>query len=177
MKTNYFRGTLVALRAVEPEDLEVLYTMENDPGTWDVSNFSVPYSHYDLRQYIANSQSDIFADRQLRLMIVRQTDGAVVGTIDLTDYQPMHGRGEVGIAIQTSYQGNGYAHEALILLMDYLFGFLHLHQLTAHVLEQNDASLRLFEKCGFVRCGMLPEWWRTDNGYCDVVVLQKLNKK
>lgn len=59
--------------------------------------FSVPYSKYVLKQYMENSQCDMFADRQLRMMIVRCEDNAVVGTIDITDFAPMHSRGEVGL--------------------------------------------------------------------------------
>lgn len=43
MSRSYFEGALVRLRPMEPEDLDLLYRMENDPETWDVSNFSVPY--------------------------------------------------------------------------------------------------------------------------------------
>ena len=71
MNKSYFRGERVRLRAMEPEDLEVMYTMENDPHTWDVTNFSVPYSKFILKQYIENSECDMFAARQLRMMIVR----------------------------------------------------------------------------------------------------------
>ena len=106
MKPSYFVSERVRLRAMEPEDLEIMYAMENDPQTWDVTNFSVPYSKYVLRQYMENSQCDMFADRQLRMMIVRREDDAVVGTIDITDFAPMHSRGEVGIAIRKEYQGN-----------------------------------------------------------------------
>ena len=61
----------------------------------------------------------MFADRQLRMMIIRVEDDAVIGTIDITEFSPMHARGEVGIAIRKEYQGNGYAKEALRLLCDY----------------------------------------------------------
>ena len=83
MKPSYFVSERVRLRAMEPEDLEIMYAMENDPQTWDVTNFSVPYSKYVLRQYMENSQCDMFADRQLRMMIVRREDDAVVGTIGI----------------------------------------------------------------------------------------------
>lgn len=85
MKPSYFVSERIRLRAMEPEDLETMYAMENDPQTWDVTNFSVPYSKYVLKQYMENSQCDMFADRQLRMMIVRCEDNAVVGTIDITD--------------------------------------------------------------------------------------------
>lgn len=174
MNKSFFSSERIRLRAMEPEDLEVMYAMENDPQTWDVTNFNVPYSKFVLRQYIENSQCDMFADRQLRMMVVRSEDDAVVGTIDITEFAPMHARGEIGIAIRREHQGNGYAKEALDLLCDYAFGFLHLKQLTAHVATDNPTSMRLFESCRFVRCGLLKEWWCVGGHFKDVVLLQRL---
>ena len=36
----------VKLRALEPEDLEFFYSIENDPELWDVSDYTTPYSRY-----------------------------------------------------------------------------------------------------------------------------------
>lgn len=174
MKPSYFIGERVRLRAMEPEDLEIMYAMENDSQAWDVTNFSVPYSRYVLKRYIEDSQCDMFADRQLRMMIVRCTDDAVVGTIDITDFVPMHSRGEVGIAVRSEYQGNGYAAAALRLLCDYAFGFLFLKQLIVHIAADNEVSLRLFGSCGFVQCGLLKEWWFAGGKFKDVVLMQRI---
>lgn len=174
MDVSFFRGGQVRLRAMEPEDLEVLYDMENDPETWDVTNFMVPYSKYVLRQYIENSQCDMFADKQLRMMIVRCADEEVVGTIDICDFEPMHARGEVGIAIRKMYRKNGYASEALELLCHYVFSFLFFNQLTVHIPTDNEASIRLFRACGFESCGLLKAWWRVGGCFKDVVLMQRL---
>lgn len=172
---SYFKGELVKLRALEPEDLSLLYEIENDSSMWDISNFSVPYSRYMLRQYIEQAQSDLFADQQLRLIIVRLKDNAVLGCIDLMNFSPMHARGEVGVVLQNEYRGKGYAADALRLLIQYAFDFLNLNQLTAHVLVNNVESLRLFQSCGFVSCGILKSWWRIGNQYEDAHVLQLLH--
>lgn len=172
MKPTYFQGDKVYLRAVEPEDLEVLYAMENDPQLWDVTNFTVPYSRYAVRQYIENSQCDVFADQQLRLMIVHREKREVVGTLDITEFVPLHAHGEVGIAIRREFQGQGLATEALQLLCDYAFGFLRLKQLTVHIATDNSHSIRLFTNCGFTQCGCLKEWWRVGDTYKDVLLMQ-----
>lgn len=96
MKHTYFINDRIRLRAMEPEDLELICEMENDPQQWDISNFTVPYSRYVMKQYMENSQCDMFADKQLRMMIVRLEDGLTIGTVDITDFSPMHARGEVG---------------------------------------------------------------------------------
>lgn len=174
MKASFFAGESVHLRAMEPEDLDMMYAIENDPELWDVSNFSVPYSKYVLKEYIANSQYDMFADKQLRMMVVRNIDNEVVGTVDITDFAPLHHRGEVGISILREHRGQGYGKEALSLLCSYLFDFLRLHQLTAHIARDNEQSLRMFKSCGFVECGVLKEWWCVKGMFKDVVLLQRL---
>jgi len=175
MHKGFLKGELVRLRALEPQDVDLLYEMENDPDSWDVSNFTVPYSRHVLSQYIAETQSDIFADCQLRLMIERMEDGEVLGTIDLTDFSAAHRRGELGIAIREQYRGKGYAQQAIMLFVDYAFRFLRLRQLCAHVTADNAASLALFKHCGFQQSGVLKDWWRVEGEYKDVVFLQLLN--
>ena len=51
MKQSFLTNDRIYLRAVEPEDMDIMYEMENDPSMWDISNFTVPYSRYVLRQY------------------------------------------------------------------------------------------------------------------------------
>ena len=51
MKHTYFVNDRIRLRAMEPEDLELICEMENDPQQWDISNFTVPYSRYDEAIY------------------------------------------------------------------------------------------------------------------------------
>ncbi len=171
---NYLTGERVCLRAMEPEDLAVLYEIENDPAMWVMSSFTVPYSRYTLKEYISLSQNDVFADKQLRLMITDRADQSVVGTIDITDFVPLHGRGAVGVAVLAREQGQGYASEALRLLCEYALGFLRFRQLYAHVPVSNEASMRLFTQAGFVRCGLLKDWICRDNRFEDAVLMQRL---
>lgn len=172
---SYLKGKHVCLRAVEPEDLDFIYEVENDPAHWEATDFSVPYSRYMLRQYLQSTQCDIYADKQLRLLMVEADSGKPVGMADLTDYSPLHGRAEVGILVQKPWQGRGYAREALEMVCRYAFGFLHLHQLGAKVVADNEPSLRLFRACGFQTCGVLKEWWHVDGQFKDVVMMQKIN--
>ena len=172
MKHIYFVNERIRLRAMEPEDLELICEMENDPQQWDISNFTVPYSRYVMKQYMENSQCDMFSDKQLRMMVVRLEDRATIGTIDITDFSPMHARGEVGIVIRKEFRGAGYAKDALTLLCDYAFDFLRMKQLVVHIATDNEASMRLFTSCGFVQCGLLKDWLCVEGYFKDVALLQ-----
>lgn len=175
MNHTYLNNELLYLRAPEPEDIDTMYQMENDPEYWDVSCFTVPYSRYVLKQYIEASQCDLFADKQLRLMLVRRTDNEVVGTIDLTDFVPMHGRAGVGIAVKREFRRDGFARQALEMLISYAFDFLHLRQLYAYISVSNDASRKLFISCGFQQSGVLKDWLRLKEGYEDACFMQCIN--
>ncbi|MCS2893661.1 GNAT family N-acetyltransferase [Parabacteroides faecis] len=96
---------MIRLRALEPEDLELLYRWENNPDLWELGNTMSPYSRYILKEYIRESHRDIFDTRQLRLMIELRSTGAAIGTVDLYDFEPHHRRAGIGILVDPLYQG------------------------------------------------------------------------
>ena len=101
--SNYQTLPKIILRAMEPEDLDVLYKIENDTSLWGVGVTNVPYSRYTLHDYIANSVGDIYTDKQVRLMIDNE-QGQTVGIIDITDFDPRHRRAELGVVIQCQHR-------------------------------------------------------------------------
>lgn len=167
----------IRLRALEPEDLDVLYHWENDSTLWQLGATVSPFSRYVLKEYIAESHRDIYDLRQLRLMIDLRLACVTVGMIDLYDFDPHHHRAAVGILIDPLYQKQGLAVESLGLLKDYAFNFLKVHQLYAHVPMNNEASKKLFGRCGFKVTGVLSEWISTLDGYSDVMVMQCLQER
>lgn len=90
------RGETVGLRALEPEDVSVLYRWENDPQVWRVSGTLAPFSRHALARFIEEQQLDIYATRQQRLVIETVAGGVAVGAVDLFDFDPLHGRAGVG---------------------------------------------------------------------------------
>lgn len=162
------------LRAPEPEDLECMLQFENTPTLWEVGNATGPYSRFHLKQYIETNRNDIYTDGQLRLML-ESPEGEVVGIVDLFNFEPFHSRAEVGIVIAESHRNKGVGQLALNLLIDHAFRFLGIHQLYAHVDVTNEASRRLFKRCGFVECACLKDWMRTGKTFRDVVLLQVID--
>lgn len=163
----------VTLRAMEPEDLDTLYAIENDRGIWNVGVTNVPYSRYALRNYIAGTASDIYADRQVRLM-VDDSRGTTVGIADIANFSPDHRRAEVGIVIMDRHRRQGLATAALRQLAAYARATLHLHQLYAVVPQGNEASARLFARLGFTVTATLRHWLFDGTRYHDALVMQLL---
>ena len=167
----------ILLRAIEPEDLEVLYKWENDTDVWKFGSAMSPYSKYVLRQYIVDAQTDIFESKQLRFMITLQQRNSTIGTIDLYDFDPLNSRCGVGIYIDPEYRKGGFAKQALSLLQDYAFDFLNINQLYALIPENNKASLKLFLSSKFSKSGTLKQWIAYDSKYEDAIIVQKLKTK
>ena len=112
MSDRHFQGNGIRLRAPEPEDLEVMFRFENATDVWEMSNTTGPYSRFQLKQYIEQTQNDLFADRQLRLMI-ENGNRQVVGIVDLCSFDPLHNRAEVGIMVDKSCRRQGIGRNAL----------------------------------------------------------------
>ncbi len=159
------------LRALEPEDLDLLYTIENDRALWDTSSVNVPYSRYVLSDYLANQSNDIFADKQVRL-VIEGDDGMAVGLIDLFNFAPEHSRAEIGLALLSSQRGRGYARQAIEALKQYARDIIHLHQIVAVIDEDNVASLKMLQDTGFTFLAKLPDWIRKPAGWSDAVMMQ-----
>ncbi len=162
---------IVKLRAIEPEDLDILYNIENDTSLWNVSVTSVPYSRYTLYDYIANSKNDIYTDRQVRLMIENEQH-EVVGIVDLINFDPKHLRAEIGIVIGNRYRNKGYAHATINQIKDYSLNILHLHQIYAFVNKDNNKSLNLFKRCGFTLSTELTDWLFDGKKYHNALLFQ-----
>ena len=161
----------VHLRAIEPEDLDDLYTIENDTSLWNVSATSVPYSRYTLYDYVANSKNDIYTDRQVRMMIENEGHD-VVGIIDLINFDPKHMRAEIGIAIKIKYRKQGLAQAAIDKIKKYSLEVLHLHQIYAYVDKDNLQSLKLFKRCGFIHSTELKDWLFDGKIYHNALLMQ-----
>ncbi len=163
----------INLRAIEPEDLDLLYRIENDRKLWNVGLSNVPYSRYTLHDYIANASDDIYVDRQVR-MIVENESGETIGIVDVVNFDPKNCRAEVGLIILDAFRRQGYGCSVLEHIADYALNVLHLHQLFAFIDVQNEASLNLFRKMGYNESDIINDWLYDGKEYHNVALMQLL---
>ena len=172
---SLLENDIIRLRALEPDDLDLLFSVENDPRFWEVSNTLTPYSREILGQYLKNAQQDIFEAKQLRLVITRKDDHMVLGLLDLFDFNPQHKRAGIGILILKKYQEKGYAAKALEVFINYAFQHLDIHQLYANIAVSNKKSRLLFNKLNFTEMGIQKDWIKVKGKFQDVALLQLIN--
>lgn len=162
---------IVHLRAIEPEDLDLLYRIENDRKLWNVGASNVPYSRYTLHDYVANASDDIYTDRQVRMMVENE-QGEIVGIADIVNFDPSNCRAEVGLIILDAYRRQGYGSSTLSQIADYALNVLHLHQLFAFIDITNQASVYLFREMNYQSSAMIKDWLYDGREYRDAMMVQ-----
>ena len=166
----------ISLRALEPEDLELIYKWEYNVSDWLISNTFSPFSKYTLKRNLENSHKNIYETGQLRLMIDLVKEKKTIGTIDIFDFDPFHKRAGLGILIaDEDERRKGYASMALKCLINYCFDTLQLHQIFCNILENNQESIDLFTRLGFKQTGIKKEWIKISGGYLDEYMFQMIN--
>ena len=166
------KGEKVFLRALEPEDLDFIFDLENDETIWNISANQAPYSKFVLKQYLDNVHKDIYEVKQIRL-VISSFENKVIGLIDLFDFDPKNLRAAVGIIISdVENRSKGFGSEALSLLINYARTHLHLHQLYANISEDNIRSIKLFESKGFTLSGVKKEWNIVGESYKNELLYQ-----
>jgi [ribosomal protein S5]-alanine N-acetyltransferase len=159
------------LRSLSATDCNERYlAWMNDP---EVQRFlearTGEHSLGSLRDYVAAANA---APGMLLLGIIDRADEAHVGNIKLGPIERTHHRASIGLLLGDRERWRrGYATEAIAALAQYAVGTLGIEKLTAGIYDGNVASLRAFERAGFVREARLARHARLDGHRIDVLLL------
>lgn len=174
----------IRLRALEPADVDRLYIWENDPEMWRHGVSTAPYSRHQLWEYVHNYDADPLRSGQLRLIIEvtgptfdngndKSATPIAVGCVDLYDIDPRNRHAYIGIMIAPQWRNRGFASEAVRQMSAYCKESLALNVIAASVAADNAPSIRLFERCGYTRCGTIARWVYSPSGdYSDAAIFQ-----
>jgi [ribosomal protein S5]-alanine N-acetyltransferase len=161
----------VAVRELEPGDLDAYHEMHADPGVLR----HLPLSVHD-RDAAARSLRNRLSERRRRprqgwtLAVVEADDPELAGVIRLGLDAADHRRYEVGFMVRRSRWGRGLASGALSLVLDLAFDELGAHRVWAVRAPDNPASARVLERCGMVEEGRLRHDLRVRGRWVDSVV-------
>ena len=99
------------------------------------------------------------ADQGYAFLIVRNSDGALVGGLTLANIRRgVAQAGSLGYWMGLPFVRQGYMTAAVRAVIPFAFATLRLHRLEAACIPTNAGSIRLLEKTGFVREGYAREY-------------------
>ena len=166
----------VYLRALEPDDYKTSITWRKDDEIWDM----LGGTKYFVSEAYEKSwvEKTIFDSKDLKLAVCLKENNKYIGNVYMTDINMINRSCHSHVLIgDKDYWGKGYAREALMLAIDYMFKERNIHRIQANILESNTASLRMHEKCGYKIEGILRDAVYKAGKYQNQYVLSLLNSE
>ena len=171
----FIEGDHIYLREVRVSDVnENYYRWMNDPEiTQYLESRFYPNSIETLQEYVKDFQGN---KDSIFLAIVLKENHTHIGNIKMGPINWFHRLADIGVMLgEKDSWGKGYASEAISLLAEHAFRTLNLHKLTAGCHEQNQGSVKAFQRAGFEIEGIRKKHGFLNGEYVDSILLGKIN--
>ena len=164
------QGKNVTLRPITMDDIDNLLEWFNDPEVCQFITRRLPMQKESEEEWIISLGKR--QDTNVTFMMETTDTQEALGTIGL-GFRWIHRRAGFGIAIgNKEHWGKGIGTEATNLILDYAFNTLNLRKVNLEVLANNPRAIRCYEKCGFVKSGLLKEEIFVNGEYVDIVIME-----
>jgi len=168
----FLRGEKVYLRPLEREDLPWIVKWTNDPEVRGLIGEVRPMNAVDATAYFERIQSD--RDR-VWFVVVRQENRRIIGEAGLLRmFNPWRTTDLTMIIGEPDARGKGCGTEAILLLLNYAFGYLNFHRVSIGVVGFNEKAVRFYEKVGFKKEGVQRDGYYYNHRYHDFVMMSLL---
>lgn len=149
----------VRLRGLTERDVDALFAIFSDEVMMRYWSTLPMKDRAEAAEYLARIRSGFAGKSLFQWGVERKEDGEILGTCTLFSIHRDSMRAELGYCLRSPHWRKGYMSEALAALIDYAFATLKLRRLEADVDPGNAGSVRLLERMGFTREGLLRERW------------------
>jgi RimJ/RimL family protein N-acetyltransferase len=158
-------GRTVQLRPVEESDYPLIHRWMNHPEVWRHMDYELPYSLADVRD-------DIERTRKEGHLFTILVDDRPIGRIGLNQFRRRDRICSLYMFIgEPEFGGHGFAHDAVVTLLDYAFDRMDLSRIELWTLSDNDRAIRMYRRCGFVQEALLRERSFKEGRWVDHVVM------
>lgn len=169
MNNLKLKSERLTLRLIEFSDLDAIHKLHSLPETDEFNALGIPQNITQTQSIIepwiaANKESDI---KNYTFAIDKANNNQFIGLLGLKLWQKKHQRGEIWYKINSKYWGNGFATEAVNLILDYGFDTLNLHRIQAGCAVHNIGSIKVLEKVGMIKEGQGRQLLPLKSGWSD----------
>jgi len=162
------------LREFRKGDEPSLVRHANNRKVWVNVRDSFPYPY---RQADARSWVRLASGEGLNLVFAIEVEGFVAGAIGLRPRDDIHAlSAEIGYWLGEEFWGRGIATDAVIAVTNYAFETLGMVRVYAEVFEWNAASMRVLEKAGFQKEGLMRRSAYKDRKIIDQALYAKVRE-
>jgi ribosomal-protein-alanine N-acetyltransferase len=162
----------LSLRPFRPEDRPAVHAYAADPAVVEFMEYG-PNTEAETDEFMSEALVPL-PGKWLRAL-VRRSDDAVIGAAQLTVLSDQHLRGELGYVLTRSAWGRGYATEAAAAVLAFGLAEAGLHRIMATTDPANLGSVRVLEKIGMHREGIMREHYLIRGQWRDRALYAKLS--
>lgn len=165
---------VIRLRVWGADDAEFVHAAVQDP---EIPRFmGIPPRHTieGVRRWLASVPGDFESGMGAAFAIVASDDGGLLGSVGVSRSCDDPAVGELGYWVAAQVRGRGVATRAVGLLTRWAFDALSLARLEITTHEENAASLRVAQKCGFHREGILRAYREQHGARVDLVMCARV---
>ena len=165
------QDSAILLRKIVAEDLDALCTIYQNPAVFRFIPGDVKKTRETVQNMIEHFERDFHKGKELFLAIcLPDAPERMIGVAEVFDFDAQVSMVTVGYRLAEELWGKGYAALATRALCRYLFDEVGMRRIQAFVMPENRASLRVLEKCGFMREGIIRQgnYWK-GRGIVDLV--------
>ncbi len=158
------------LRPLEAEDAAAIHLMMSDAEVmafWDSEVIDDPALTLDI---VERHLDEAGRDEARYWTMQLAADGGFLGLCDLSEIDRRHSRADVGFMVARRYWGGGYTFEAMHAVIGHAAQGLRLKRLQARTHLGNVRSMRLLDRLGFKREGLLRGYVERDGERRDCVL-------
>lgn len=142
---------------------------------WEPTWRNDELSENAFRLRVRRAQKDFAAGYALHFLLFRRADMALLGGLTVGLIRRGAARScMIGYWMGARYAGQGHMLAALKVAIPYIHEELKLHRIEAACIPENRRSVRLLEKAGFVREGILRKYLQIDGVWHDHLMFSRL---
>jgi len=171
-RVQFLVGECVYLRPIEPEDLPFIRRWANDPDVRRLIGEALPMSKAGADEFLERVRQD--KERVWFVVVLKENDRVIGEAGLLRMFHPWRNTDLSIIIGDKEAWGKGYGTQAILLLLDYAFGYLGFHRVSVGVVGFNERALRFYEKVGFKREGLQRDGYYYDHAFHDFVMMSIL---
>ncbi len=165
------------LRAPRDEDIIVQFAVGSDEEVMRYYGMP-PYTKREQSAFEIEWYRSIYREKQgIRWIITERDSDTYIGDIGYLKWEQKHRRAEIGYKLDRRHWNKGYMSEALVEVLQHGFTVMGLNRVEALVDPRNPQSVRVLEKRGFKRDGLLREYEIEYGEPVDLIMLSLLRRE
>ncbi len=145
--TKYFKGNNIDLVPFEKHQVEEVRKWINDEKITLYMGARFPVGKIEQRIWYKN----ILKDKSKKKLIIITKSARGVGMVSLTSIDYKNQNAEIGVYISSGNHKQGYAKEAVLMMVNFAINELNMHKIYAFIHSSNIKSVELFRSIGFIR--------------------------